>query len=134
VEFLGSETPARWLVSLATSRANNLEAFKNALWALDEFAGVTYRDPADPAAHPLEITLEPQAAPLRAALLARLTAAGPQTVTELRHYALTQTIYRSADATRVLSTLLHAGTVATDAGHGRLPGDAVVSVAPSART
>jgi hypothetical protein len=126
VEFISSGSPA--LISLATSRANNLEAFKNELWAVDEFGGVEYRDPHDPGAHPIEITLEPQAAPLRAALLARLREVGPQTVTQLRHFALTHTIYRSSDATRVMSTLLHAGTLASDAPHGRLSGDAVVRV------
>lgn len=132
VEFLADTRTS--VISLATGRANNLEAFKNALWALDEFGGVRYRDPGDPDAHPMEITLEPQAAPLRAALLARLAAAGPQTVTELRHYALTETIYRSSDATRVISTLVHAGTLTSSSAPGRLPGDATVRIAPAKRS
>ena len=126
VEFIGAGGPT--LISLATGRANNLEAFKNELWSVDEFGGVEYRDPSDPNAHPIEITLEPQAAPLRSALLARLGEVGPQTVTELRHFALTHTIYRSSDATRVMQALLHAGAVTTDAPHNRLSGDAVVRV------
>ncbi len=127
VEFVGAGGPT--LISLATGRANNLEAFKNEMWAVDEFGGVEYRDPGDPHAHPIEITLEPQAAPLRSALLARLGQVGPQTVTELRHFTLTHTIYRSSDATRVMSALSHAGAVTTDAPHGRLSGDAVVRLA-----
>jgi hypothetical protein len=115
------------LVTFATDRATSLEAFKNELWSVDEYAGVRFRDPDDPQRHLLDISLEPHPGPLRRALLARLAAAGPQTVTQLRHYALTDTVYRSADATRVLAALRHSGTIAIGAERGRLSGDAVVT-------
>ena len=129
VEFIDADGEnAACLVSFATDRANNLEAFKNALWAVDEYAGVRYRDPTDPEGHLQDISLSPHPGPLRRALLDRLTATGPQTVTELRHYALTDTIYRSSDVTRVISLLRHSGAVVSDS-HGRLSGDTVVEVA-----
>lgn len=126
VEFLAAGGDA-CLVSLATDRANSLDAFKNALWSVDEFAGVRYRDPADPDGHLQDISLEPHPGPLRRALLSHLDATGPQTVTQLRHFALAETIYRASDATRVISALRHAGAVTSDARHGRLSGDVVVA-------
>jgi hypothetical protein len=116
----------RCLVGFATGRANSLDAFKNALWAVDEYAGVRYRDPNDPNGRLQDISLAPHPGPLRRALLDRLTSIGPQTVTQLRHYTLTDTIYRSSDATRVISSLRHTGAVTSGSAHGRLSGDAVV--------
>jgi hypothetical protein len=115
------------LVSLATDRANSLDAFKNALWSVDEYAGVRYRDPTDPDGHLQDISLEPHPGPLRRALLRHLEAAGPQTVTQLRHFVLAETIYRASDATRVISALRHAGAITSDIPHGRLSGDVVVA-------
>ena len=126
VEFLAANGDA-CLVSLATDRANSLDAFKNALWSVDEYAGVRYRDPTDPGGHLQDISLEPHPGPLRRALLTHLDATGPQTVTQLRHFVLTETIYRASDATRVIGALRHAGAVTSDAAHGRLSGDAVVA-------
>ncbi len=129
VEFVdGSATS---LISFATGKATSLEAFKNALWSVDEYAGVRYRDPYDPDAHLLDISLDPHPGPLRRALLGHLDAAGPRTVTELRHFTLTETIYRASDATRVMTALLHAGTLTSDAPHGRLAGN--VTVRPGSR-
>ena len=39
------------LLAFATSHDKSLEAFKNEMWALDEYAGVRYRDPNDPEGH-----------------------------------------------------------------------------------
>jgi hypothetical protein len=126
VEFLAGNGDSS-LVSLAADRANSVDAFKNALWSVDEYAGVRYRDPNDPDGHLQDISLEPHPGPLRRALLNQLDSTGPQTVTQLRHFALTETMYRASDATRVISALRHAGTVTSDAPHGRLSGDAVVA-------
>ena len=130
VDFLTADGDA-CLVSLATDRANSLDAFKNALWSVDEYAGVRYRDPTDPDGHLQDISLEPHPGPLRRALLRHLEAAGPQTVTQLRHFVLADTIYRASDATRVITALRHTGAVTSDAPHGRLSGDVVVARAAS---
>jgi hypothetical protein len=127
VELTDGNSGDECLISFATGRATSLEAFKNALWAVDEYAGVRYRDPHDPDAHPLDISLDPHPGPLRRELLAHLAEAGPRTVTELRHFVLTETAYRASDATRVITALLRAGTVTSDAPHGRLSGDVVVT-------
>ena len=78
------------LLVFATSSGKALEAFKDQLWAVDEYAGVRYRDPADPAGHLIDISLNPHPGPLRRELLAHLAQAGEQSVTELRTFALTE--------------------------------------------
>ncbi|MFC0508836.1 hypothetical protein [Micromonospora costi] len=119
-------------IAFGTGSDRSLEAFKDALWAVDEFAGVRYRDPADPAGRLLDIALDPEPGPLRRELLAELTRSGPRTVTELRRYALTSTVYRSSDAVRALTGLLAAGSVTRDPVAGRLGGDVVITAAVTA--
>ncbi|BCJ55363.1 hypothetical protein Asp14428_68380 [Actinoplanes sp. NBRC 14428] len=126
VELADSDAPGETVV-YATTHSKNLEAFKDLLWAVDEYAGVRYRDPGDPERHLIDISLSPHPGPLRRELLAHLAEVGEATVTELRTYALTETVYRAADATRVLHTLLDAGTVTRRPEHGRLGGDVTIS-------
>lgn len=117
------------LVVFATSSGKSLEAFKNALWAVDEYAGVRYRDPGDPDGHLLDISLSPHPGPLRRELLAHLGTAGERSVAELRRFTLTETVYRASDTTRALTALLSAGAVTRRPEHGRLAGDVVIAVA-----
>lgn len=126
VELATGEEPGE-LLAFGTMSGKSLEAFKDALWAVDEFAGVRYRDPGDPDRHLIDISLNPHPGPLRRELLAHLVRVGPATVTELRTFALTETVYRAADATRVLHALVDAGTVTREPSHGRLGGDVVIS-------
>jgi hypothetical protein len=114
-------------IAFATKSAKSLEAFKDELWAVDEFAGVKLRDPRDPDGHLMDISLQPDPAALRGELLARLKER-PATVTELKQYALTDTIYRAADATRTIQALLKAGAVTRTPPSGKLGGD--VRLAP----
>jgi hypothetical protein len=128
VELATGEEPGQLLV-YATASGKSLESFKEALWAVDEFAGVRYRDPGDPDRHLIDISLAPHPGPLRRELLAHLAEIGSATVTELRTFALTSTVYRAADATRVLHTLIDSGAVRRDPPHGRLGGDVVIAPA-----
>ncbi|WP_236718256.1 hypothetical protein [Actinoplanes sp. TFC3] len=128
VELAVSDDPGEIIV-YATQLGKHLEAFKEVLWAVDEYAGVRYRDPADPERHLIDITLTPHPGPLRRELLAHLEDAGAATVTELRTFALTETVYRASDATRVLHALLDAGAVNRRPAEGRLGGDVVISLA-----
>jgi hypothetical protein len=117
------------LLIFATGQGKSLEAFKETLWAVDEYAGVRYRDPGDPEKHLIDISLNPHPGPLRRELLQHLTGVGAATVTELRTFALTETVYRAADATRVLQALLIAGAVTRHPESGRLGGDVVITAA-----
>lgn len=116
------------VVAFATTSGRSLESFKEALWAVDEFAGVRLRDPADPARHLIDISLSPHPGPLRRELLAHLAEVGTATVTDLRTFTLTETVYRAADATRVLHALVDAGTVTREPSHGRFGGDVVIGL------
>jgi hypothetical protein len=117
------------LLVFATGLGKSLEGFKETLWAVDEYAGVRYRDPGDPERHLIDISLNPHPGPLRRELLSHLEKVGSATVTELRTFALTETVYRAADASRVLQVLLTAGAVSREPEHGRLGGDTVISPA-----
>jgi hypothetical protein len=128
VELATGDDPGELLV-FATTAGKSLEGFKETLWAVDEFAGVRYRDPGDPERHLIDISLTPHPGPLRRELLGHLTAVGEATVTDLRTYALTETVYRAADATRVLQALLTAGVVTRQPDEGRLGGDVVIAAA-----
>ncbi|GGQ55275.1 hypothetical protein [Couchioplanes azureus] len=126
VELAVSDAPGE-ILCYATALGKSLEAFKDLLWAVDEYAGVRYRDPGDPERHLIDISLSPHPGPLRRELLAHLRKQGEASVTDLRTFALTETVYRAADATRVLHTLLEAGTVTRRPEHGRLGGDVIIS-------
>lgn len=126
VELVDGAGPGELLV-FATGLGKSLESFKETLWAVDEFAGVRYRDPGDPEQHLIDISLSPHPGPLRRELLHHLAAVGEATVTDLRTHALTETVYRAADATRVLQALLAAGAVTRRPEHGRLGGDVVIA-------
>jgi hypothetical protein len=117
------------LLRFATSAARSLERFKDELWAVDQFAGVRYRDPAEPDAVPLDISIEPHPGPLRRALLAHLATGGSRTVGELREYALTRTLYRPADVARALHPLLARGALTREPQRGRLTGATRVRLA-----
>jgi len=116
------------LVFFATPSAPRLEVFKDALWAVDEYAGVRYRDPRDPGQALLDISLTPHPGPLRRALLGHLAAAGTRTVAELRRFALTETVYRAADVVRALTAMVASGAVHREPAKGRLTAEALISV------
>ncbi|HEX5200240.1 hypothetical protein ACFQS1_37445 [Paractinoplanes rhizophilus] len=127
VELATGEEPGE-LLAFGTTSGKSLEGFKEALWAVDEFAGVRYRDPGDPERHLIDISLQPHPGPLRREILAHLERVGRATVTELRTFALTETVYRAADVTRVLHTLADSGAVTRQPPHGRLGGDVVIAL------
>lgn len=126
VELATGDEPGE-ILAFGTTSGKSLEGFKEALWAVDEFAGVRYRDPGDPDRHLIDISLTPHPGPLRREIVAHLEARGPSTVTDLRTFTLTETVYRAADATRVLHGLIDAGAVTREPPGGRLGGDVLIS-------
>jgi len=109
-----------------TGSAKHLAGFKEALWAVDEYAGVRYRDPLDDEHTLLDISLSPHVGPLKRALLARVRR-GASTVAELRDYTVAETIYQAADANRVLTALLGNGALARSPERGRLTAETVIA-------
>lgn len=121
------EADAQVLLAFGTTSARSLEVFKNELWSVDEYAGVRYRDPQDPQGQLMDISFDPNPGTLRRELLAHLRER-PRTVTELKRFALTETIYRATDAVKVVTALLRAGTVRRSPEGGRLGGDVIIAL------
>jgi hypothetical protein len=110
----------------ATAAERSLERFKEELWALDEYAGVQLRDPADADGGLCDISAVAHLGPLRRMMLRHL-ASSPHTVAELRNWTLHDTIFRPGDATRAVQALLTAGSVTRDPATGRLSPDTLIS-------
>ncbi|MFY1632878.1 hypothetical protein ACN27F_06240 [Solwaraspora sp. WMMB335] len=115
--------PQPRVLAFATGSGKRIEAFKDALWAVDApGTGFDLCDLADPSA-------PADSGPLRRTLLAHLTATGPRTVAEIRQFAVTQTVYRASDASRVVAGLITEGLVRRWPAGDRLGGDVVVTAA-----
>ncbi|HWC80399.1 MAG TPA: hypothetical protein VG756_10590 [Pseudonocardiaceae bacterium] len=115
------------LLLFATREPKHLATFKDELWAADEFAGIRYRDPHDPEHTLVDISLNPQVHPLRRALLDELARRGHASVADLQKYTQAETIYRPADAVRVLTSAAAAGSVGREPAKGRLSPRTIVS-------
>jgi three-Cys-motif partner protein len=114
-----------------TRSARNLEQFKAELWAVDEYAGVRYRDPRDAEHELLDISFAPPLASLRRALLAAATDRTVATMAELRQFAAAETMFRAADANRALTALVASGALRREPAKGRLSADTVLRPAPA---
>ena len=127
VDLVDKSGAAESLV-FGTASDKALEKFKDELWALDEYAGIRLRDPGDAEGTLLDIRVQPNLAPLRRALAARLAADGPATLAELRVWTVHETIFRQADATKALQAMVTAGGVARTPPGGRLAVDTVLAL------
>ncbi len=128
VDLVAEDGSARALI-FATADGRHLTTFKNELWAVDEFAGIRYRDPRDAEGTLVDISLTPQLLPLRRALLAELARRGSHTVAELQRFTLLETIYRAEDAVGALTAAVAAGQVTREPEKGRLAPRTVLSTA-----
>lgn len=126
VELVADDEQAQLLV-FGTAESKRLGIFKNELWAVDEFAGIRYRDPHDAEGALVDISLTPQLLPLRRELLAELARRRSCTVGELQQYALLETIYRPADVIGALTSAASAGAITREPAKGRLTPATVVS-------
>jgi len=125
VDLVDRSRAAERLV-FATSSAKALERFKDELWALDEYAGIRYRDPGDADGTLLDISLQPHLGPLRKALIGHLARSGAVRVSSLREWAVRETVYRGADATRAVQNLVASGVLVRTPASGRLSPDTLV--------
>ena len=89
---------------------------------------IRLRDPGDAEGTLLDIRVQPNLAPLRRALAARLAEDGPATLAELRVWTVHETIFRQADATRAVQAMVTAGGVARTPPGGRLSVDTVLAL------
>ncbi|MCR6487514.1 hypothetical protein M8542_32275 [Amycolatopsis sp. OK19-0408] len=125
---LVAEDGGTHVLAFATADSRHLATFKNELWAVDEFAGIRYRDPRDPEGTLVDISLTPQLLPLRRALLTEVARRGRSTVAELQRFTLLETIYRAEDTVGALTAAVAAGEVTRDPEKGRLTSRTVVSI------
>jgi hypothetical protein len=135
VELVDAAGQAELLI-FATSAEKSLERFKEELWALDEYAGIQFRDPADTEGGLSDISAVAHLGPLRRSLLRHLAtasgAAGGATVADLRAWTLHDTMFRAGDATRAVQALLTAGSVTREPAAGRLSPDTVIRLRATA--
>jgi hypothetical protein len=128
IELVDASGAAEALV-FGTGSDKSLETFKNDLWALDEYAGIRYRDPGDAEQTLLDISLQPNLRPLRRMLVAHLRSGGPSALAELRSWALHETIYRPEDATRAVQALVAAREAERSPAGGRLAPSTLIAAA-----
>ncbi|MFF5181219.1 hypothetical protein ACFY2Q_24580 [Micromonospora sp. NPDC000316] len=119
---------AAGVIAFGSRSDRSLEAVRDALWAVGADLDVRYRNPADPAGETVDVTGDPDLAPLTRELLAELRRNGPRPVTELRRHTLTATVYRAADTNQALQDLLSAGALQRDRESGRLAGDEKITL------
>ena len=128
VELVDATGAAEALV-FGTGSEKALETFKNDLWALDEYAGIRYRDPSDGGHTLLDISLQPNLRPLRRLLVGHLRSTGPSSLADLRTWALRETIYRAEDATRAVQALVAAHEADRTPLAGRLSPTTLIAAA-----
>ena len=108
------------------STEKSLERFKEELWALDEYAGIQFRDPADDEGALSDISIVARLGPLRRSLLRHLADGEGATVAALRAWTLHETVFRAGDANRAVQALLAAGSVTREPTGGRLSPETVI--------
>ena len=81
-----------------------VEKFKDGLWEVDGVSGQRFRDPRDPNQMSFDI-LQPDFTPLESRIL-ELLGERDYSMTELREYALLETIYKRAHVKRVVDPLI----------------------------
>jgi hypothetical protein len=128
VELVDASGAAEALV-FGTRSDKALETFKNDLWALDEYAGIRYRDPSDGGHTLLDIKLQPNLRPLRRLIAAHLRSGGPTSLSDLRAWALHETIYRTEDATRAVQSMVAAHEAERTPSTGRLSPTTLIAAA-----
>lgn len=83
-----------------TTHPKGLVKMKEAMWEVDDVAGVGYRDPRDPNQEALPIEVEPNTAPLKRLILDHLRTLPERraAIHRLRAFALYQTVYKESQA------------------------------------
>ena len=111
-ELIDVRGQALYLV-YGTKHEKGLRKMKEAMWEVDVVRGAGYRDPRDPSQETLDIQFEPSTAPLRRLIARYLEAADGHaaTVTQLRRFALYETVYKESQVKPVVGEMLEAGTL-----------------------
>jgi three-Cys-motif partner protein len=113
-----------------TNAERGVEKMKEAIWAVDPYHGVGYRDPRDPDQETLAIEPIPQTAALRRLLVEHLATLPHEraTVDALRQFVLLDTIYKPSQTLRAVKRLIEDGTLARVNPTGQLNGASLVAL------
>ncbi|WP_200216799.1 three-Cys-motif partner protein TcmP [Micromonospora coerulea] len=112
-----------------TNSDRGFEKMKDAIWRVDPYQGIGYRDPRDPNQETLPIRPEPQLGPLRRLILEYLTIIPGRATTldELRRFTLHRTIFRPGQTLNAVRLLIDEGSVVAEPAGKRLIGTSRVS-------
>lgn len=101
-----------------TTHEKGLTKMKEAMWEVDDIAGVGYRDPRDPNQEALAIEIEPNTAPLKRLIVdhLRATPENQATLNELRKFALRSTVYKESQAASVVREMVADGQLVRGGG------------------
>ncbi|MFK3981291.1 three-Cys-motif partner protein TcmP [Micromonospora sp. NPDC050397] len=113
-----------------TNSDKGVEKMKDAIWAVDPYQGVGYRDPRDPNQETLPIQPLPQTGPLCRLILEYLSQLPNQraTLDELRRFVLIETIFRPGQTLRAVQRLIAEGKATGEPDGKRLTGASVIAV------
>jgi len=123
-ELVDANGAALYLV-FGTSHDRGLQKMKEAMWEVDTYAGVGYRDPRDPGQQTLEIEIDPKIAPLQRLVVERLARypRGQATLLQIRKFAFYETVYKESQIEPAVLGLLAAGRVTRESGKSGHLGD-----------
>jgi hypothetical protein len=116
-----------------TSHERGLHVMKDAMWKVDPFSGVRYRDPRHEGQLLLDLKLEPDTQPLQETIVDHLATSGPNTVDGLRRLALLNTVYRPEHVRTALRSLIRENRVCAASRTDRLTATTVIELSPTRR-
>lgn len=115
-----------WLLH-ATRHPLGIRKMKDAMWRVDPITGYVFRDPRDPGQLTLGLeTWLPHLEPLRIRVMEYLKDQGRMPVSDVRSFALYETVYKESHANEVLKSLIGEGRVGREPATGRLANDVEV--------
>jgi three-Cys-motif partner protein len=104
------------LLVFGTSEEYGIDKMKRAMWNVDPIRGSRFRDPRDPNQAAFELSLtDPDLRLLKEQILGRLEQ-GPATLSELKRFALLDTVYRAPHATDAVKELATEKRVSRSSG------------------
>lgn len=111
-ELIDARGQALYLVH-GTTHDKGLKKMKEAMWEVDAVRGAGYRDPRDPSQETLDIQFEPSTAPLRRLITKYLETVSDRaaTVTQLRRFALYETVYKESQVKPVVGEMIECGAL-----------------------
>jgi hypothetical protein len=112
-----------------TNSDRGVEKMKNAIWKVDPYQGLGYRDPRDPNQETLPIEPTPQIGPLCRLIQEQLLRHETQSATldDLRRFVLLETIFRPGQTLKAVQRLISEGRARGEPAGKRLIGTSLIT-------